>query len=88
MVAGRRLGSALVAAYGQPPRTPGGGLTDLFPTAEVLADAALGEPGMPESRRRTLRTLTATTPYATHHFWRAAAGATAEAAAARRRTPA
>ena len=58
MAAGRRLGNALVAAYGQPLRTPSGALTHLFPTAEVLADAALGELGMPESRRRTLRTLT------------------------------
>jgi len=59
VAAGRRPGSALVAAYGRPLRTPGGGLTRLFPTADVLADAALGEPGVLESRRRTLRTLTA-----------------------------
>ncbi|MFI0816014.1 AlkA N-terminal domain-containing protein [Streptomyces sp. NPDC021098] len=59
VAAGRKLGNALVAAYGQRLPTPSGALTRLFPTADVLADAALGELGMPESRRRTLRTLTA-----------------------------
>ncbi|MFD7735703.1 DNA-3-methyladenine glycosylase family protein, partial [Kitasatospora phosalacinea] len=57
VVAGRRLGDALVAAHGERLPAPSGGLTHLFPRAEDLADAALSGIGMPESRRATLRTL-------------------------------
>ena len=55
--AGRKLGAALVAAYGLPLPTPSGGLTHLFPTAADLAENPLEALGMPESRRATLRTL-------------------------------
>ncbi len=62
VAAGRGLGSRLAAAYGEgldglP--SPSGGLTLLFPTAETLAEAGLGELGMPESRRATIRGLCA-----------------------------
>jgi AraC family transcriptional regulator of adaptative response / DNA-3-methyladenine glycosylase II len=57
VAAGRRLGAALVAAYGQPLPAPSGGLTHLFPQAADLADNALDALGMPQSRRATLRTL-------------------------------
>lgn len=59
VAAGRTLGNALVAAYGEPLAEPDGGLTRLFPAAQDLADASLAEIGMPESRRTTLRTLAA-----------------------------
>ncbi len=55
--AGRKLGAALVAAYGQPLPTPSGGLTPLVPTAADLAENPLEALGTPESRRATLRTL-------------------------------
>ncbi|MFE9768184.1 AlkA N-terminal domain-containing protein [Streptomyces sp. NPDC005808] len=55
--AGRRLGSALVAAYGQPLTVPSGGLTHVFPSADDLAEASLEELGMPGERRDTLRTV-------------------------------
>jgi AraC family transcriptional regulator of adaptative response / DNA-3-methyladenine glycosylase II len=57
VAAGRKLGAALVAAYGLPLPTPSGGLTHLFPTAADLAENPLEALGMPESRRATLRTL-------------------------------
>ncbi|GLV75388.1 AlkA N-terminal domain-containing protein [Streptomyces hygroscopicus] len=57
VAAGRVLGDALVAAYGEPLARPDGGLTRLFPRAEDLAGAPLTELGMPEGRRATLRTL-------------------------------
>lgn len=57
VAAARRLGGALVAAYGTPLPEPSGGLTHLFPAAEDLAEASLAEIGMPGSRRRTLRAL-------------------------------
>ncbi len=53
----RALGGTLVAAYGKPLPAPDGALTHTFPAAETLADAPLGELGMPESRRATIRTL-------------------------------
>ncbi|HEV2344464.1 MAG TPA: DNA-3-methyladenine glycosylase, partial [Actinocrinis sp.] len=59
VAAGRGLGTALVAAYGQPLPTPSGGLTHLFPQAADLADSSLGTLGMPESRRAALRSLSA-----------------------------
>ncbi|WP_436982233.1 AlkA N-terminal domain-containing protein [Streptomyces sp. enrichment culture] len=55
----RTLGGTLVAAYGKPLPAPDGALTHVFPTADALADAPLGELGMPGARRRTLRTLCA-----------------------------
>ncbi|MGA5266642.1 AlkA N-terminal domain-containing protein [Streptomyces lydicamycinicus] len=57
VAAGRTLGGALVAAYGEPLPEPAGALTHLFPRVDDLAQAALTELGMPESRRATLRTL-------------------------------
>ncbi|MFF4694591.1 AlkA N-terminal domain-containing protein [Streptomyces chattanoogensis] len=57
--AGRKLGNAAVAAYGEPLAEPSGGLTRLFPATEDLAAASLEELGMPDSRRTTLRTLAA-----------------------------
>ncbi|MCS0637804.1 helix-turn-helix domain-containing protein [Streptomyces sp. LP05-1] len=57
VAAGRRLGGALVAAYGEPLEWPSGGLTHLFPRAAELAGAALEEIGMPAARRATVRTL-------------------------------
>ncbi|RAJ38361.1 DNA-3-methyladenine glycosylase II [Kitasatospora sp. SolWspMP-SS2h] len=58
VAAARKLGSALVGAYGRPLAVPSGTLTRVFPDAGVLAEAALGELGMPDSRRTTLRTVT------------------------------
>lgn len=57
--AGRKLGEALVAAYGQKLPAPSGGLTHLFPLPAELAQNALSALGMPEARRATLRTLCA-----------------------------
>ncbi|WP_406214504.1 AlkA N-terminal domain-containing protein [Streptomyces decoyicus] len=57
VAAGRTLGAALVAAYGEPLLEPSGALTHLFPRVDDLAGASLAEIGMPESRRTTLRTL-------------------------------
>lgn len=57
VTAGRKLGEALVAAYGQPLPTPSGGLTHLFPLPADLAENPLEALGMPEARRATLRTL-------------------------------
>ncbi|MFI9051530.1 DNA-3-methyladenine glycosylase 2 family protein [Streptomyces sp. NPDC053427] len=57
--AGRKLGNAAVAAYGEPLTESSGGLTHLFPACADLAGAALTELGMPDSRRATLRTLAA-----------------------------
>ena len=57
VAAGRTLGAALVAAYGEPLPEPSGALTHLFPRIDDLAGASLAELGMPESRRTTLRTL-------------------------------
>ncbi|MGP8296934.1 AlkA N-terminal domain-containing protein [Streptomyces inhibens] len=57
VAAGRTLGGALIAAYGEPLPEPSGALTHLFPRADDLAQASLAELGMPESRRTTLRTL-------------------------------
>lgn len=57
VAAARTLAGRLVAAYGKPLAAPDGGLTHLFPEADALASAPLGELGMPESRRATLRTV-------------------------------
>jgi AraC family transcriptional regulator of adaptative response / DNA-3-methyladenine glycosylase II len=59
VAAGQRLGNALVAAYGEPLPVSSGGLTHLFPQAGELAGASLAELGMPDSRRATLRTISA-----------------------------
>ncbi|MGK5733263.1 DNA-3-methyladenine glycosylase 2 family protein [Streptomyces sp. URMC 124] len=53
--AAARLGERLVAAYGKPLPAPDGGLTHLFPEPAALADADLGEIGMPDARKRALR---------------------------------
>lgn len=53
--AARTLAGRLVNAYGKPLAEPVGTLTHLFPSADLLAQAALAELGMPESRRATLR---------------------------------
>ncbi|GHF25558.1 DNA-3-methyladenine glycosylase [Streptomyces mashuensis] len=57
VAAAARLGARLVAAYGKPLPAPDGGLTHLFPDPDSLAGADLAELGMPDARRRTLRTL-------------------------------
>ncbi|SER77908.1 AraC family transcriptional regulator, regulatory protein of adaptative response / DNA-3-methyladenine glycosylase II [Streptomyces qinglanensis] len=57
--AARTLGGRLVAAYGKPLAAPDGTLTHLFPDAGTLAEAPLGELGMPQTRRRTIRTVAA-----------------------------
>ncbi|AXK36333.1 DNA-3-methyladenine glycosylase 2 family protein [Streptomyces armeniacus] len=57
--AARGLAGALVAAYGKPLPAPDGALTHLFPEAGTLADAAFTELGMPQSRKKTLRTVSA-----------------------------
>jgi AraC family transcriptional regulator of adaptative response / DNA-3-methyladenine glycosylase II len=55
--AARTHGGRLVAAYGSPVADPLGGLTHLFPTAEVLAAMDPADLAMPQSRRRTLMGL-------------------------------
>lgn len=57
--AARTLAGRLVAAYGKPLPESSGALTHLFPSEDALAQASLGELGMPESRRAALRTLMA-----------------------------
>lgn len=59
VAAGRRLGDALVAAYGERLERPSGRLTHMFPRAGDLADAELTEIGVPQARRRALRGLCA-----------------------------
>ncbi|SOE09442.1 DNA-3-methyladenine glycosylase II [Streptomyces sp. 2323.1] len=68
LAAGRTLGGALVAAYGEPLPEPVGPLTHLFPRADDLAQASLAELGMPASRRATLRTLSAALADGTVHL--------------------
>jgi AraC family transcriptional regulator, regulatory protein of adaptative response / DNA-3-methyladenine glycosylase II len=57
--AARTLAGRLVAAYGKPLAAADGTLTRLFPEADALASAPLGELGMPERRRATIRTVAA-----------------------------
>ncbi|THA23860.1 DNA-3-methyladenine glycosylase 2 family protein [Streptomyces sp. RKND-216] len=59
VAAARTLAGRLVAAHGKPLPVPDGALTHLFPEPGALADAPLDELGMPGSRKRTLRTLSA-----------------------------
>ncbi|AWY40895.1 DNA-3-methyladenine glycosylase 2 family protein [Pseudomonas putida] len=54
VVAAIKLAGKLVARYGTPLALPRGGLTHVFPEAEVLAAADLATLGMPKSRGRTL----------------------------------
>lgn len=54
VVAAIRLAGKLVAQYGQPVETPHAGITHVFPTAQVLAEADLATLGMPKARGRTL----------------------------------
>jgi AraC family transcriptional regulator, regulatory protein of adaptative response / DNA-3-methyladenine glycosylase II len=56
----RTLAGRLVQLAGKPLTAPDGGLTHVFPTSEAVADADLSAIGMPESRRKTLRTVAAT----------------------------
>jgi AraC family transcriptional regulator of adaptative response / DNA-3-methyladenine glycosylase II len=55
--AARTHTARLVVAAGEPVADPEGGLTHLFPTPAAVAAADPGVLAMPESRRRTLRTL-------------------------------
>jgi AraC family transcriptional regulator of adaptative response / DNA-3-methyladenine glycosylase II len=59
VAAARKLGGDLVVARGEPLAEPSGGLTHLFPASEVLAEADFAELGMPNSRKETLRTISA-----------------------------
>ncbi|WP_432102320.1 AlkA N-terminal domain-containing protein [Streptomyces sp. bgisy091] len=60
VAAGRRLGGALVHAYGAPLQVPSGALTRTFPDTAVLADAGMEElPGVSAAARTTVRTLAA-----------------------------
>ncbi|MFJ4441181.1 DNA-3-methyladenine glycosylase family protein [Pseudomonas sp. NPDC089422] len=51
------LAGRLVARHGQPLRLPAAGLTHVFPTPHVLANADLENLGMPRARAATLGTL-------------------------------
>ena len=53
----RTLAGRLVSAYGRELAKPDGDITHSFPLATELADAPLEEVGMPESRRRSLRSV-------------------------------
>jgi AraC family transcriptional regulator of adaptative response / DNA-3-methyladenine glycosylase II len=55
--AARTHAARLVAAHGEPIDDPHGGLTHLFPTAEVVAELDPEVLAMPASRRRTLLAL-------------------------------
>lgn len=54
VVAAIKLAGKLVAHYGAPLASPRGGLSHVFPEAQVLATADLATLGMPKSRGRTL----------------------------------
>ena len=53
----RTLAARLVGAFGKKLDHPDGALTHVFPTADILADAALDEIGLPAARRRTLNAI-------------------------------
>jgi AraC family transcriptional regulator of adaptative response / DNA-3-methyladenine glycosylase II len=53
----RTVAGKLVAAYGRPLGLADEHLTRTFPRPEDLAEASLAEVGMPEARKRTIRTL-------------------------------
>ena len=55
----RTLAGRLVAQLGKPLTTPDGGLTHVFPRADVIAEADLAKVGIPRSRQNTLRALAA-----------------------------
>jgi AraC family transcriptional regulator of adaptative response / DNA-3-methyladenine glycosylase II len=55
--AARTHAGRLVRAYGDPVPDPGGGLTHLFPSPQVLAAMDPTDLAMPQSRRRTLMGL-------------------------------
>lgn len=57
--AARTHAARLVTAYGEPVSDPAGGLTATFPPPDVIAAADDETLAMPQSRRRTLRTLAA-----------------------------
>lgn len=56
--AARTLAAELVRTHGKPLAAPDAGLTHLFPEPAALAEAPLGELGMPEPRRATIRNVT------------------------------
>ncbi|HEU4480832.1 MAG TPA: AlkA N-terminal domain-containing protein [Actinomycetota bacterium] len=53
----RTLAGRLVSAFGKPITTPSGPLTHVFPEADALAEADLGQIGMPAGRRAALNAL-------------------------------
>jgi AraC family transcriptional regulator, regulatory protein of adaptative response / DNA-3-methyladenine glycosylase II len=53
----RTIVGRLVAALGTPLTAPSGGLTHVFPRADVVAEANLAQLGMPRRRQATLRSL-------------------------------
>lgn len=55
--AARTHAGRLVTAHGEPITDPGGGLTHLFPSPEVLADHDPAALAMPQSRKNTLAAL-------------------------------
>lgn len=59
LAAGRRLGSALVQAYGTPLQVPSSTLTRTFPDPGDLAGAGLEELATPDALRDTLRSVAA-----------------------------
>ena len=59
VAAARRLAGTLVTARGEALPEPSGSLTHLFPEPGRLAEADFAELGMPESRKATLRTVSA-----------------------------
>jgi len=59
VTAARRLAGKLVAAHGEPLKSPGAQLTSVFPRPERLAAADLASLGMPRSRAVALSALAA-----------------------------
>ena len=53
----RTIAARLVAGCGKPLTVPSDGLTHVFPTADVIADADLTTIGIPRTRQATLRSL-------------------------------
>jgi len=53
----RTIAARLVARFGKPLTVPSGGLTHVFPDADVVAEADLSGLGIPRSKQATLRSL-------------------------------
>lgn len=68
VVAAIRLAGKLVAAHGAPLAEPEGGLTHVFPTPDVVAQAELAALGMPRSRAATLSAVAAAADADPHLF--------------------